>query len=769
MALYGIQSNPTPKTNSLPSNNFEGLPKQITEGSLSVSLSFEGFPSGSLSINSISEQEIAEYRSAYALGKKFVLFNNLFFEVGSYAETEDLIEVLGTRIKTYNISVNLRSGNEIKANRKVDVKNNKKINLGYSTSLTVDNTLSLSRVASAVGLNYSGYLFNKSIPAKNTTFSTSFSSVCQEGLRLNLQILDFSGRTVRTKNYRSGRNFQIKTTDINYAVETSSQQQSQYIDTVLTGKDGLPFLSSSVLAKEFLKEIGDKKRRKEPVFLETLEGDINPEKVPPDVRKLRTIDMNFDFSGPRKTLKKTKTKNGQPFIEEIWNYGLVYLAQDIRNREAEEDTNDVQKPTLKSDNPQAFWKVIEYQKTEYIYKKANVSASVTARDKTTGKKFTGKIIGGSTFECTYLTEIKTTGWKLSRFQQEQFDEFGTNQDSLDSRWLNDEIDFLDAKVQANTASEDEELELRYLKACLESITFKRVPFVSRTQYYLVPATSIYSNIERTPFQTQFVKGTDIGLKTEDEVLVAIPDPSYIFPMKVLEERSLNQSFAQMDHPQNIIIRDDREKVINDTSLSEEQRVEDLKELKILPTLTTGEDTYRSTLRKVLPSKNTTARIGKNEKMETEIYLEYESNASHNDHNFQYSLQEKTFRTNLGVLPDATVFTYEYEGDDEKDKKDDPRQFEYRIRSTTNKDLPSYSDSLQYDTNSLTKALAAAKAELELDNFLSSNDLSINLCWFYPDIRPGDYIEVIDDDSKGVLRVKNLSFQIDIKATWGECY
>lgn len=758
MSLSGISATLNFKTNRLPSHNFEGLPKPITEGSLSVSLSFEGFPTGSLSISSISEQEIGSYRTSYALGNKFVLFGNLFFEVASYAETEDLIQVLGTQIKTYNISVNLRSANEIKAGQRVDVKNHFKTQLGYSTSLTVGSSLNLTTVAEAVGLSYSGYTFSKTVPLNTTSFSTSFSSLVQERLRLNLQILDWNDKTVRTKQYRQGREFSIKTADINYAVETSSQHQSQYVDTVLTGTGGLPFLPPYILLEKFIEDSGSKRKRKKPTKLVTKEGDINPKSPPPDVRKLRTIDMNFDFSGPRKTLKVTTTQNGQPFKEEIFNYGLVYLAQDIRNREAEEDTNDVQKPVLKSDSPETFWKQIEYQKTEYVYKKADVRATVIARDKRTGRIFQGRILGSNTFESTYLTEIKTTGWKLARFQQEQFDEFGTNQDSLDSRWLNDEIKFLSDKVTAGTATDDEKLELSYLKASLDSITFKKIPFVSRTQYYLVPATSIYSNLEQTPFQTQLVKGTDIGLNTADEVLAAIPDPNYIFPMKVLEERTLNQSFAQIDHPQNIFIRYDREKVIKDTSLSEEQKREDLKELKILPSLTTGEDTYRATIRDILPSKNTTSKVGKNEKIETDIYLEYDSNASHNDHNFKYSLQEKVFRTVVGQLPDATVFNYEYEEADTI--KNDPREFEYRIKSTDRKDLPVYSDSLQYETDSLTEALAAAQAELELDNFLSSNDYNINLCWFYPDMRPGDYLTIIDDSTKKKLRLKNISFQID---------
>lgn len=754
MALYGIQSNPKP--NRLSSNNFEGLPLDIFKGSLSISMSFEGFPSGSISAESISEEEIDLYRGTYQVGFKFVLFGNLYMEVASYAETEDLIYIsLDNQIRTYSVSINLRSANEVRSNTSVEVRSNKNNQLGYGPNLTINGRLNAAQVASRVGLFYSGYSFSKTIEPKAASFSTNFSSLIQEELRLNLQVLDWNGQTIRTRNYRTGATWLLTSHDINYSVETSSQQQSQYLNTVLAGKNGLPFISNRKAQEKALKDlVGEERKRKTPVKLTTEEGDVKPLEPPYDVRKLRTVDMNFDFSGPRKTLKKTTTRNGQPFIEEIFNYGLAYLAQDIRNPEAEDDTKDISIPALKWDEPKDWWKLIEYQKTEYIYKKGEISASVQGIDDD-GKRYTGQVQGSRLFDSLYLTEIKTTGWKLGRFQQEQFDEFGTSQDSLDSRWLTDEIAFLDAKV---SKTPDEELDLAYARACLDSITFRRIPFVSRTQYHLVPATDIYSNIEQTPFQTQFVSKESIGQKGTGNVLIAIPDPSYVFPLKVLEERTLTQSFAQMDHPENIYKRDEREAVLNDASLSEVEKQEGLKDLKLLPSLTTGEDTFKSNLRKVLPSKNTKGVVGTNKRQSTDIYLEFESNASHNDHNFQYSLQEKTFRTTTGQLPDATVFNYELE-DEEEENEDAENDYEYRISTTNRNDLPVFSESLQYNTDSLAKGLAAARCELELDNFLSSTDINLNLAWFYPNIRPGDYVTITDDGSKRNLRVKNASFDI----------
>lgn len=757
MTIFGIVNEP--KTNKLPSNNFEGLPLPIVEGNLAISLSFEGFPSGSLTIANISSSEITRYREAYGrVGTKFTLFDNLYMEVASYSETEDLIQISNSsNVRSYNVSVNLRSGNSTRAGASVEVRSKgTKNKVGDPINLTIDGSLSVANVASRAGLSYNGFTYNKKIPKKSANFSTNFQSLLSERLRTNLSIVDWTNQIVRTKNYRAGADWEISTNDIIYAIDVAREVPNQYRNTVLSGEDNLPF-NKKENKKSLIDVFGRNSKRKNPSIQVTEEGDIRPLVVPADVRKLRGIDMNFDFSGPRKTRKVTTTKNGQPFMEEIFTYGLAYLAQDIRNIKAETETSDISIPALKSDDPNDWWRLIEYQKTEYIYKSANVTASVIGKD-SEGKRYRGQVVGSSLFNSTYLTEINTTGWKLGRFQQEQFDEFGTNLNSLDSRWLTDEIALLENK---SSLTAEEELDLAFAKEQLKSITFKRFPYRSRTQYHLVPANSIYKNVEQTPFQTQFVDKEEIGVQGTGKVLVAIPDPSYVFPMKVLEERTLVQSFDQMDHPENIFIRDDRRKVLEDNSFSELQKREALKDLKLIPWLTTGEDTYRATLRQVLPSKNTKNAYGTNRDMSTDLYLEFQSNASHNDHKFQYSLQEKVFTTTVGQLPDATVFNYEFEDEKEDDEDEgNNSNFEYRISTTSNIEDPILSESLQYETNSLNKALAIAKCELELDNFLSSYEINLNLAWFYPSFRPGDYITILDDPDKDKLRIKNISFSIN---------
>jgi hypothetical protein len=60
------------------------LPIPMYSGSLSCSLSFEGFPSASLEYTAISQQDITELEVAYEVGNKLSLYG-IQFEVASYS------------------------------------------------------------------------------------------------------------------------------------------------------------------------------------------------------------------------------------------------------------------------------------------------------------------------------------------------------------------------------------------------------------------------------------------------------------------------------------------------------------------------------------------------------------------------------------------------------------------------------------------------------------------------------------------------------------
>jgi hypothetical protein len=161
----------------------------------------------------------------------------------------------------------------------------------------------------------------------------------------------------------------------------------------------------------------------------------------------------------------------------------------------------------------------------------------------------------------FLTGIITKGWKFNRFQQEQYDDSGSGNVDFDSRALTDQIAYLGG---LSSPTDDEALELEYLEAQLDSITFKKLPFSSKTQYRIVPQKDYYEeNDEAVPYETKLVDKAELGLSGSGKVVAAYPDPAYVLPMLVLEEKTLKQSFDQIDHPQNIIIRAERKDIMND--------------------------------------------------------------------------------------------------------------------------------------------------------------------------------------------------------------
>lgn len=785
------------------------LPLAFEYGSISLSLNFEDHPTGSISIDKIPETEIEAYRFAYnTRGKQITLFQTskepIFLTISGYAEVENIIYIENDirEVKVFKININLEGGhrNTVETNHYVRLPSKL---LGSGTNLSVSKSnipstifksqlinrynavtnipssfseigvnndgsllsasttlqsyvkngyLDLKDLAKVAGVQYEGFTYPISIPSQedDNSFNLNFANAILPQLRLNRAILDYNGPTIRTKPFDGGKVWPITKNDIQYEIEISRQEPYEFKNTQLTGKDGEPFLSSTQKRDLLIEDlVGEEQERKNPNKLVLDEGDVNPTVKPADVTRITSLDMNFDSSGPRKTLKRTTTLNGQPFEEEIFIYGFAYTAQQIRNYNAETASASVDDPPLLSTLPQSWWTQIEYQKTTYIYEEANVSIRLRVKDEKTKQLLPVTYLssGGTrnNFESKYLTTIKTTGWKLGRFQQES-----ANSDT-DSRIIYDTLED-DSSLTAS--------EVTYFREQERSITFRRIPFSSTTQYKLAPKDDYYDNSSGVPFQTQKVDRKDLNLGGTGKVIAAVPDPTYQYPMVILQETTLGQAFSSMDHPENVFIREERNAILDDNTLSAADKAEQLKELKLLPELSFGEDTYEIKIRKVLPSKNTTSLVGKDQKVETDIYQEFEQRASSQDTNFQYSLLNILFRTTASTLPEATTFNYEYETKDEEEKDDnDPRNYEYRLWTTNDPTIKGV-DSISYETRDLEKALRAAETDYVINNFLNSYEENINLAWFYPEVRPGDYFEFQDDLSRGRRKVKSCTIQVD---------
>jgi hypothetical protein len=738
----------------------------IVEGSLSMSCSWESHPTGNLVIKSIPDREIGKYRSHFSnIGKEFDIYGYRVV-IDSYSETKDTIEGPGIEqpISVYDIGVNLVGKWQEKVNCPIFIRTRSAIN-----NVSIASTVSLSSLARKEGINYIGYNHEITVPSSSGNgFSLTFENSVRENLRVNKCFLDYSGNAVVAKDWRSGNTWNFTRNEILGSVESSRQKPVFYKRTLLQGKDGILALTKSSVDKELRKNIfnDDPMVLKPPVTRTLEEGDVavqgipqdtRADSMPSDVKTLQSMDLNFDLSGPRKTIRQTTTVNNKVMKEVVKQYGFAYQMKDALNPQylaldAPEDT-----PKFLLSNPQEYWTQIEEQVTSYIYRPINGTMEIEAEDQITKKKFkvkyvdeTGKNVRTS-FSKRYLTEVITQGWKLGRFQTE------TENSDTDSIVIDEEL--------ADPGILD--LDRRYYELQKESIRFQRFPLRTIKSYLLVDPQEYYDKVEDVPFETRKVTRGDLGFKTSvnDELIIATPSREYVYPMMVMAETSQTHSFATMPNPENVYVRDARRTIINDPTLTEAQKEEDLRLEKLLAELTTGEDSFSVVKRTILPSKNTNKRIPKNDKIEDDVYVEYSYGASNQDQNFKNSLQNIKYTETFGrpggaeVFPDIYVRRSELTNNKDKELENTKKPV-YYLNSA---DAPlgcSTEGSVSVNTSVLSDAIATAKLELVLKNFLSTSEENMQLAFLHSAIRPGDYINSVDSFTKRRKRVKSVSFNLD---------
>jgi hypothetical protein len=750
----------TPISNRV--TNLPELPVPIIEGSVNVECGFEQHPSGSISITAIPESEINLYRKELNnLGRELRIYD-YWFRISNYAETRDTLEGPGlqTALTTYSVSVNLEGYNVTALEKPVYVKRYDENDLNR---ISLASTISLKNLAERGGISYAGNDREITIPSdQGTEFALTVSGELGKTLREDKKFIDYSGKTIRLKDLDQGKTFKFTTNEILDSIQSSVQKPSQFLNTRLEGKGGV--IGESEAAVRSLRRknfFGNDPVIKRPPLKRTLiEGDDNPTIVPRDLRTITTLDLNFDSSGPRKSFRRTKYINNKLIEEESFQYGLAYLAVEIHNPLAELPDAPTDTPPLLSQNPQSFWTLIEYRKTKYIYKKLEASARLLVRDKKTKKVFTvvyrdevGRPIS-TTFKNKYLVEVLTTGWKLGRFSQEQL-----NDGNTDSRILREEID----------SGENTGIDLEYFERLWEAIQFRKMPLKEQKLSYLEDPLDYYDPSEDVPFETQKATLQDIGLDGKQEVIVATPSRTYIYPMMVISEVNQTHAFNSMDNPENIIIRDERKKISENPNLTDEQKAEELRLLRLQEDLSTGEDTYSFVKREVQPSRWTRKKVERNRDIEEDSFMEYSSSASSQDYKFQHSLQKIKFSENLGRPSSPDVLQDRYARRSELNRVRTPFGLNSRYVNTltsyyiSGKDTSKFYntlDSISVNTSLLDTAIDSARYQLAVQNFLQASEESITLAWFYPELTPGDFVTTVDTFNKHPKRAKNVSFTLN---------
>lgn len=750
MSLVLTTSKPKNSRVYLPANF--GLPMDFLYGSVSISMSFEGHPSGSIKINNIPESKIDAYRAAYRRDKKFTLNlpggrGSLFFIISSVSESFNELKSPGIQpIRVWDLSVSLEGGNQNRCGFPIRVNERPK---------EFDRTVSLGSIARKAGLKYSGHYSKMEIPANSAKdLTATFDNEVKKKLRIKGNYLDYNGKTIRSRSLSSGASHVLTENDVEYAIDSSTGKKNGFRKAKITGKDNPYFLTEKEIGKTKMEEmIGDVMIAQSPKKVVLKEGDEDPTRPPKDCIKIKSLDLNYDMSGPRKTTKKTTYLDGQIVKEEVSVYGLVYKSTQVENPKAKKPTAPDTEPALLGD-PGDYWRQIEYKKTEHIYKRIKLKVSIDAKDKESKKKYRvhyadDKVQGRNArfFPNRYLTEIRTTGWALVRHKQETADA-----SDYDLR-------IVQAVLDDPESTQDE---IEYFELIKKALSFYKSDIYESKKYRLEPQDHHFNDPPAVPFQTQLVNKKDVGLGGKGQVVVAIPDPNYVYPMLVMAETSLKSTFSVIKNPENYLIGQDRKAIREDPSLSQSEKEQALYETPYIEDLITGEDSFEIIKRKVTSSTNTTKNDQEGEEVEGfDIYVEYQHKASSQDAQFQNTLQEGTYRQVLGRPPQGSVFKQVFKPKPKARKRISNRNKRlWYISSTSNKEIPEYAQSFSFDTNKRSEAIRAAKYTLAIQNLNGWKSRSANLYFFYPEMRPGDFVTFRDMNELTTWRITGVSFNLD---------
>jgi len=696
-----------PRTNLVPQNLLPKLPTPVIKGAFSMTLSWEGDPTASLTIEGILERELTTYRAAYqARIRERIDIYEVPFYIASYSEAKLVVNLDdGTRIETYTISVQFSGWWSLVGNRSVLV--DKFIPRTIASRRRVASTI----LAAYLRIPYRGPIIYSAYSAGSEYITTSFLNEVQSKARtVNCYLRLSDASSFRLEPLGAGRRWQFGESDILYTIQTSVQEPPTYQRAVL----GEFFKTTS----DFLKETAEKgffeeqqKFIRVPSREITLqEGDLN---LSAPGNRLKDLNSNFDISGPRKSIKTVTIVDGITRKERVEVYGFAYLASNISNSEEELDG-----PTS------PYWTKIEEYTTTYIYEPLSnpyyQNPEVFVNGKTVlvyyvaGLGLTGFFQGPN-----YLTKVVTSGWKLGRFQQE-------NLPDIDSRILEED------------ASEDD-----FARLTLQSLQFRQISFDSQTTYdlntyFMEYPSSLVGNI---PFTIQRMPASlfsrfGFSGETDDDgyAYFAIPDPNFANPMMILKEESYTNSFESMNNPNNIDLDP-----------------EDPKE----PALTVGEEGKTLITRKPYVER----RRFNNRSNDLEMYTEYSTTFRAQDPSFISSLDTTTFREIQGRPPAAQSYRPQYEPLFEV-KKRKPR---FIVEATTDLLDPNSpeGESRSITAETIDEAIVAARADLLVQHLTSALTEQINLAYFHPFIREGDYIELETSTiSLYPRRVLSVSFTVN---------
>lgn len=694
----------------------EGGDKSINNGQIQWTLSLENYPSGSISFENLLYDDVLKLKRAYIPLQKKVEIEGIPFKVMQFQYNRVGHSYREERFSTYSVQINLAWYYQVEVSKSYNVKK----------LFGEKRTVTSHEFADLIEVPYEGLSFDIPLTEENISFEEAIKAQSKV-----LGVILTFDRAVRLTSWERSRVHRFAEIQVLQDGGNTIGVLPIYNEVELSWDNSL-----DLRGKE-----GEKLVKNGPKIEILIKQDKNPDKPPPESKSLRTLDSNFNHSGPTKTKTVTKVVDGNVEEEETFVYGFEYTSQDILTGGE----------VLEGD-PANFWKVVEQSKSFKVYKPLGQNIPTTSK------------IPRSQGQSIIFIEDPNTTIPL-QVSSSKDDNYYYLRISItpDTKYLIKEVtegkkrfQFLQETDQLEVASLHETKDQFQLDAQLyELYLFKTLPTIEEKAYLLTSTRALnklypdpdkqkkqnsdtalpykiqtYSSIKDAPklIQDAVKERPEFNEDNADynpltAIAVVSADVGYVEPYSVLTESLRKSAFAYTRHPEP--------------------------ENELQPFVITGEESYHIIERKMV-------EFGR--------YQQITSEFSSQNSGFTDAYNKIFEEDILGELPNATTITPKWETEEPLKDTDKNKKKKYLLKS----DFITSSDPVGGTLNipfAKTKNEAIATAELLLRmTGLSTSTVQRTYAWYYPSIRPGDKIVTGDDlfEEYGDWRVTNISFSLTYK-------
>jgi len=758
MPAYGRSD--TNKAGVIFPGELPSLPIPIAKGRFSLSLGFEQKPQATLEYEGILQADIRQFEEIYIEGYLFSrrrydpikIAGYPFWPVSyTYERDHSDIERVG-RVHAYKVSINLEWAWQRACEGEVFI---------YKRIPTKSKSLNLSALAGFAGVPYTGPSITIKLSGQGDKETTmSLDSALQEHARRTGCFVHYGKSGVSLRRLGTGNTWNFPTEEILTDGGNTLALPVAYRNASLSfGEGDQDALGESDQDDDDDDEAGNQALRffRESANKQVVEEfDENYRDPPEDAGTaiLKSLDSNWDMGGPTKTYRRRELIGGQPLRETVQIWGFAYLASQIH----------VGGGKLRG-NPSDYWRIVEEQQTEYVYRPAPPSViSLFARD-STGRSLSmfvhpsyrnapgissgsasslaaGTRMGLSS-SAQFLTEVITTGWTLNRFVKEDGDS---------DTWHS----------------------LRPTDSKHPLVFFQEIPKVSgqmfrleseRTLYPVVQNVSSPFSVEWTDFESlgssekSYIRNspTALGTNRQDSagrVGLVTPDLNFVEPYHVMQELTFSNSFAYVDNP-------DAAKSYDPTS-ENTAGDEFVREHYI-----TGDESWTLIERRINPG-------------DPDKYTEKTTEYSARNSNFGDSASIIQYKDVYGRPPQPTVLQLRWEQKESGGAKKSRvgtnpgsntapnSKTTYRVTTDFSGNIAEGGSFSYPSARTLQEATTAVVTDLRIAEMQAMQEQKV-LTWYYPNLEIGDRLITGDDryETYGRWRITQVSWsgEVDGAANW----